>query len=536
MSYTIYYSDPAKISYPITVLDNTLFNGVGTGGLTLVGKNYPGYGQPVADNFIHLLENFSSSIPPINPVEGQLWYDNFSKKLRFNNGTANNSNWKPINGIYQQDTQPFDADIGDIWVDTLLNQVKLYSNASQWIIISTVTSNLNGAIYETILDNTSQSRDIIKFYINGNEQAILTDAAFTPQSPPYGFTTFQSGINLKSNSLLNGIADSANYIRQSGIKVSGTVLVRNDIAQRLNGQIVIGQDGNALSIGVDPTFILEKTINGSNANFVNTYPNYGTFAFNIKDPQSKNIPILTIGGNPQQVIIQSYQNASNSSNGALVVNGGIGIGADVYIGGNLYFTGTSSNLSISGTTINGLIPSTSTQTGSLIVKGGVGISGNVNLGGNIGISGVIYDSYNSSGNNGNVLISYGNKIKWQSILAGTHTGYNVPYNTEATVDNLKARVTTGGVPQLSASTSTMNAYWSAHQIIYGISTSSNIVNNGISLSTSSWTSVGVANTLTNGGDTIIAHVQDRDRGNFYRVTYIQTAGSNSASALIDKLI
>jgi hypothetical protein len=86
-SFQIFYSDPAKNSYPITVADNTKFNGVGTGNLTLLGRNYPGYGQVLAENFIRVLENSASSVPPVNPIEGQLWFDTSdptNKKLRIN--------------------------------------------------------------------------------------------------------------------------------------------------------------------------------------------------------------------------------------------------------------------------------------------------------------------------------------------------------------------------------------------------------------------------------------------------------------------
>ena len=58
MSYTIYYSDPTRLSDPITVVDNT--KNTQDTSLTLIGKNYPGFGQAIAENFVHLLENFAS--------------------------------------------------------------------------------------------------------------------------------------------------------------------------------------------------------------------------------------------------------------------------------------------------------------------------------------------------------------------------------------------------------------------------------------------------------------------------------------------
>ena len=347
MSYVIYYSDPAKSNYPITVPDNSLYNGVGSGGLTIVGKNYPGYGQSVATDFIHLLENFANSTPPINPIEGQLWYDNLSLKLKFNNGTATNSNWKPINGIYQQDIQPVDATTGDIWVDTVSNLMKIYSNAQQWLPVGISTSSnnsgfVNGAVYQSVTDIKQSKHDSIIFYIGGIEQAVLTSESFTAVGGFYNSNlnlNFSTGLNLPNGSIINGISDSANNLNQGTEKLSSYLFVRNDISQTVNGALSIAVDNNSLQIGKDPTFILERTINGSNANFLNKYPGYGLFTFNITDNLFKNIPVLTIGSNPQQVKILSSQNASSTSSGALVVHGGASIGADLYINGQIFING-----------------------------------------------------------------------------------------------------------------------------------------------------------------------------------------------------
>jgi hypothetical protein len=44
--------------------------------LTLLGRNFAGYGTAIADNFVRLLENGSTNgTPPLKPLKGQLWYD-----------------------------------------------------------------------------------------------------------------------------------------------------------------------------------------------------------------------------------------------------------------------------------------------------------------------------------------------------------------------------------------------------------------------------------------------------------------------------
>ena len=43
--------------------------------LSFIGKGYAGYGESIAENFLHLLENFSNTAAPTKPIIGQLYYD-----------------------------------------------------------------------------------------------------------------------------------------------------------------------------------------------------------------------------------------------------------------------------------------------------------------------------------------------------------------------------------------------------------------------------------------------------------------------------
>lgn len=50
--------------------------------VTLIGKNYAGYGALIAENFVHQLENYANSSPPNNPLRGQLYYDTTEGTLK----------------------------------------------------------------------------------------------------------------------------------------------------------------------------------------------------------------------------------------------------------------------------------------------------------------------------------------------------------------------------------------------------------------------------------------------------------------------
>ena len=67
MSYTINRYNGNAIA---TVVDGTINN---TLDITLIGKNYAGYGQSQNENFVYLLENFANSTQPPSPLAGQIW-------------------------------------------------------------------------------------------------------------------------------------------------------------------------------------------------------------------------------------------------------------------------------------------------------------------------------------------------------------------------------------------------------------------------------------------------------------------------------
>lgn len=82
-TYTINFTDltsdrsfqirPFVTNGPETPNDTVLVD-AGTS-LLLFGKGAANYGEGMAENLVHLLENFSSAIEPGYPISGQLWYD-----------------------------------------------------------------------------------------------------------------------------------------------------------------------------------------------------------------------------------------------------------------------------------------------------------------------------------------------------------------------------------------------------------------------------------------------------------------------------
>ena len=67
----------------LTTLEDGQINTSSTS-ITLIGKNYPGYGTFMNENFIQLVENFAAGSSPSNPLPGQLWWDSTNAIVKVN--------------------------------------------------------------------------------------------------------------------------------------------------------------------------------------------------------------------------------------------------------------------------------------------------------------------------------------------------------------------------------------------------------------------------------------------------------------------
>ena len=109
MSYIINKSDKKTIvaDIPDSTIDTHSTD------LTLVGRDYSGYGKALNDNFVSLLENFAST-SPVHPINGQLWYDSSELKLKVYNGFS----FTAVSATTVSATQPPVLAIGDLWYNT----------------------------------------------------------------------------------------------------------------------------------------------------------------------------------------------------------------------------------------------------------------------------------------------------------------------------------------------------------------------------------------------------------------------------------
>ena len=195
--------------------------------LTLIGKNYAGYGVFLNENYVKLLENFANSTAPDKAIAGQLWYDSTNTILKV---YTSGGNWKPVGTSTSSSTAPTGAITGDLWWDTANGQLRVYSGSS-WVLIGPLTTTgtgLSGPAVETITDNASPtpgSHIIVRFYVGNSTVAIISkDATFTPSTAIAGFATIRPGVNLASPSVITGAVFSGNATAAESL-VSGSSLL-----------------------------------------------------------------------------------------------------------------------------------------------------------------------------------------------------------------------------------------------------------------------------------------------------------------------
>ena len=256
MAYTINTTDGGIFA---TVADGTINT---TSSLTLVGKNYAGYGEFLNENVLKLLESGANTTQPSAPLTGQLWFDKSAAVLKVYNGTL----FKNLGSATASGTAPTSVVGGDLWFDSTNAQLKVY-DGSAFILVGpsfTAGSGTTGAIVDTIEDNVAVDHVVVKMFVEDIIVAMVSkDATFTPGAAVTGFATIGPGIQLStavSNAVFKGSAtnaqtldnlDSTDFLSAVGNDTtSGTLGVLNDtgLAVGVDSDLRVSVSGSDVTV------------------------------------------------------------------------------------------------------------------------------------------------------------------------------------------------------------------------------------------------------------------------------------------------
>lgn len=234
------------MAYTINKTDGTILATVADGqvdtlssDLTLIGKNYSGFGESLNENLIKLLENFSSSSAPVHPVRGQIWFDVTELKLKVYNGNG----FVPVSSATIAGTRPTTLGVGDLWFNEIDKQLYFYDGTNTILLGPdySVSQGLSGLKVVNLLDTLNQNRVVTYLYTNGILLGIFSKDSFTPKLAIDGFSgSIEPGFNAGT---LPGIKFNvtAGNADKLGNQLA-SAYVRNDTSNIINGQIIISSN------------------------------------------------------------------------------------------------------------------------------------------------------------------------------------------------------------------------------------------------------------------------------------------------------
>jgi len=379
MSYTLNKTDGTLL---VTLVDGSI--DTTSTDITLVGRNYKGFGEFINENYIKMLENFSSSSAPTNPLKGQLWYDASDARLKIFNG----SDWKVAGGPIVSNQTPNNMVAGDLWIDDAKNQLYFWDGTDLVLVGPSYTAGQSKTGFEadSVIDEGNVQRTILKLFVGGVLAGIHSRVEFRPGNnfEIQGYPTDPDDTQTPARQLIkvgfnpvdptgenykyHGTAATADaLIDGDGTKYDYTKFVATTGNQNMTGSLFVKNSGG-LSIGVGDSKYHTIKVDGTTTVFENQQGG-SDIDFRVRVGNATK-SAMTIDSTQEFV---GFFNSDPSA--ALDITGDGKISGDLEVGGNFTVTGTTlaldtQTLNVESKTIELAIPSDSTLSDDATVDGG----------------------------------------------------------------------------------------------------------------------------------------------------------------------
>lgn len=354
------------MAYQINKTDGTIVATVADGqiddrstDITLIGKNYSGFGEIFNENLVKILENFAESTRPDHPLRGQIWFDSSESKLKVYNGVS----FVPVSSATISSTQPSTLATGDLWYDDVGEQLFFFDGTSAILLAPAYSSSqsLSGLRVDTILDTLNQTRVITSLYNNGILLGIFAKDSFTPKLAIIGYTgSIAPGFNVGTLADFKIRATCTNSDSLGG--APATTYVRTDTTNAINGQLQIKVDEGIIIGSADEGLLF---VNSGDFNVANSSSGKNiTLSVNRLDTQENAVVI-----NSSARTIGLYPTIADST---------VNLGGNLVVNGNLTVEGTTTTLNTSIFTVedkNIIIANVETPTNSTADGAGITIKG-----------------------------------------------------------------------------------------------------------------------------------------------------------------
>ena len=222
--------------------------------VTLVGRNYKGFGESFNENFIKIVENFANTAAPGNPLVGQLWYDTSDQRLKLYDGNT----FRTAGGPIVSNARPSMV-AGDIWIDNENNKMYFFDGTDLVLVGPEYDAGQGQTGFEvaSVIDISARERVILKIWMGGTLFGVISKEEFRlsgdnkipgyPDDPDDVIfparQLYRKGFNLVDNSFwYQGTAQNAralvdtdgnsftsvNFLPTSGVgTTSGPIIIEN---------------------------------------------------------------------------------------------------------------------------------------------------------------------------------------------------------------------------------------------------------------------------------------------------------------------